>query len=102
MPPDFEKAFELTGTTIGASMRCASRQSLRLIESISACRLSKEPEIRGLRSNPQKQVKIEYKGFASEEPLRFDLLIADCVLINFNQLKLTRGVHHMLLPGAGR
>ncbi len=74
-----------------------------------------------------------YKGFTREEPLRFDVLVEDCVLveakavaevlpihkaqlmsylkllnvpvgllINFNELKLTNGVHRLILPGANR
>ena len=76
---------------------------------------------------------IAYKGFTREEPLRFDLLVEDCVLveakavekilpihkaqllsymklldipigllINFHEMKLTDGVHRLILPGANR
>jgi GxxExxY protein len=76
---------------------------------------------------------IEYKGFTREEPLRFDMLVEGCVLveakavekilpihkaqllsymkllnvplgllINFHELKLTDGVHRLILPGANR
>ena len=76
---------------------------------------------------------IEYKGFTREEPLRFDMLVEGCVvveakavekilpihkaqllsymkllnipfglLINFHEMKLTDGVHRLILPGANR
>ena len=76
---------------------------------------------------------VAYKGFTREEPLRFDLLVEDCVLveakavekilpihkaqllsymkvldipigllINFHEMKLTDGVHRLILPGANR
>jgi GxxExxY protein len=76
---------------------------------------------------------IEYKGFRREEPLRFDMLVDGCVLveakaaekilpihkaqllsymkllnvplglvINFHEIKLTDGVHRLILPGADR
>ena len=81
----------------------------------------------------QKVVMIEYKGFTREEPLRFDMLVQSCVLveakavekvlpihkaqllsymkllnvplgllINFHEIKLTDGVHRLILPGANR
>ena len=81
----------------------------------------------------QKLVMIEYKGFTREEPLRFDMLVEGCVvveakavekillihkaqllsymkllnlplglLINFHEMKLTDGVHRLILPGANR
>jgi GxxExxY protein len=74
---------------------------------------------------------IEYKGFRREEPLRFDMLVEGCVLveakaaekilpihkaqllsymkllnvplgllINFHEIKLTDGVHRLILPRA--
>jgi GxxExxY protein len=76
---------------------------------------------------------IEYKGFTREEPLRFDMLVEGCVVveakavekilpihkaqllsymkllniplglpINFHEMKLTDGVHRLILPGANR
>jgi GxxExxY protein len=81
----------------------------------------------------QKLVMIEYKGFTREEPLRFDMLVEGCVLveakavekilpihkaqllsymkllnvplgllINFHEIKLTDGVHRLILPGVNR
>ena len=76
---------------------------------------------------------IDYKGLTREEPLRFDLLVEGCVLletkavekilpihkarllsymkllsvplellINFHEMKLTDGVHRLILPGVNR
>ena len=76
---------------------------------------------------------IDYKGFTREEPLRFDMLVEGCVLvetkavekilpihkaqllsymkllnvalgllINFHEMKLTDGVHRLILPGVNR
>ena len=81
----------------------------------------------------QKLVMIDYKGFTREEPLRFDMLVEGCVLletkavekilpihkaqllsymkllnvplgllINFHEMKLTDGVHRLILPGVNR
>ena len=76
---------------------------------------------------------ISYKGFTREEPLRFDLPVEDCVLveakavekilpihkaqllsymkllnipigllINFHEMKLSDGLHRLILPDANR
>ena len=86
-----------------------------------------------MRCVSQKIVVITYKIFSREEPLRFDMLVEDCVLvevkavekilpihkaqllsymklldipigllINFHEMKLTDGVHRLILPGANR
>jgi len=78
-------------------------------------------------------VVIAYKSFTREEPLRFDVLVEDCVLveakavekilpihkaqllsymklldipigllINFHEMKLSDGVHRLILPDANR
>jgi GxxExxY protein len=95
--------------------------------------LVKELELRGLLCASQKVVVIEYKGFTREEPLRFDLMVEECVLIeakavqsvlpihkaqllsymklldvplglliNFHEMKITDGLHRLLLPGANQ
>ena len=93
----------------------------------------KELELRKLTTLSQKVVLIEYKGFTREEPLRFDMLVGGCVLveakavqeilpihkaqllsymklldvpigllINFHEMKLTNGIHRLILSGANR
>ena len=52
-----------------------------MIESIYEWCLLKELGLRGLECVSQKFVLIEYKGFTREEPLRFDLLVEACVLV---------------------
>ena len=52
-----------------------------MIESIYEWCLTKEFELRGLTCVSQKGVMIEYKGFTREEPLRFDMLVEGCVLV---------------------
>jgi GxxExxY protein len=128
----FEKASGLTEAIIGAAIEVHRDKGPGLIESIYEWCLAREFELRGLPCLSQKSVVITYKGFKREEPLRFDMLVADCVLveakavekilpihkaqllsymklldiplgllINFHELKLTDGVHRLILPGAG-
>ena len=133
MHPLFEKASGLTKSIIGAAIEMHRDKGPGLIESIYEWCLTKECELRGLPCLSQKTVVITYKGFTREEPLRFDMLVAGCVLvevkavekilpihkaqllscmklldipigllINFREMKLTDGVHRLILPGAGQ
>ena len=132
MHPLFEKAAGLTEAIIGAAIEVHRDKGPGLIESIYEWCLTKELELRGFSCANQKMVVIEYKGFIREEPLRFDLLVNDCVLvevkavqdilihkaqllsymkllnipigllINFHELKLTNGVQRLVLAGANR
>ena len=131
MHPLFEKASALTETIIAAAIEVHRTIGAGLIESIYEWCLLRELELRGLVCANQKLVIIEYKGFKREEPLRFDVLVEGCVLveakalqdvlpihkaqllsymklldvplgllINFHEMKLTNGVHRLILPGA--
>jgi len=133
MHPLFRKASELTEAIIGAAIEVHRDKGPGLIESIYEWCLTKELELRGLPFVTQQIVTIEYKGFTREEPLRFDVLVDGCVLveakavqevllvhkaqllsymkslnipvgllINFHEMKLTDGVHRLILPGANR
>jgi GxxExxY protein len=133
MHPLFQKASGLTETIIGAAIEVHRDKGPGLIESIYEWCLLKEIELRGLACASQKAVTVEYKGFTREEPLRFDVLVEDCVLVevkavqkvlpihkaqllsymkllnvpvglllNFHEMKMTDGVHRLILPGANR
>ena len=133
MHSSFQRASRLTETIIGAAIEVHRDKGPGLIESIYEWCLTKEFELRELTCVSQKLVMIEYKGFTREEPLRFDMLVQSCVLveakaaekilpihkaqllsymkllniplgllINFHEMKLTDGVHRLILPGANR
>jgi GxxExxY protein len=133
MHPLFEMASGLTESIIGGAIEVHRDKGPGLVESIYEWCLTKELELRGLPCLSQKNVVITCKDFAREVPLRFDLLVAGCVLvaakavekippihkaqllsymklldvpigllINFHEMKLTDGVHRLILPGAGR
>ena len=64
-----------------------------MIESIYEWCLQKELELRGLECVSQKFVPIEYKGFTREEPLRFDLLVEGCVLVEAKAVEKVLPIH---------
>lgn len=93
MHPLFQKASGLTETIIGAAIEVHRDKGPGLIESIYEWCLTKELELRGMRLTTQASVSIEYKGFKREEPLRLDLLVEDCVLIEVKAVAGTLPIH---------
>lgn len=133
MHPLFCRASELTEQIIGSAVEVHRHLGPGLIESIYEWCLLREFELRGLVCTSQQVVVIDYKGCEREEPLRFDVMVEHCVLveakavqsvlpihkaqllsymklldvpvgllINFHEMKLTDGVHRLILPGANR
>jgi GxxExxY protein len=93
MHPLFEKASSLTETIIGAAIEVHRDKGPGLIESIYEWCLLKELELRGLSTMSQKVVLVEYKGFTREEPLRFDMLVEGCVLVEAKAVEQILPVH---------
>ncbi len=93
MHPLFPKAAALTETIIGAAIEVHRNKGPGLVESIYEWCLLKELGLRKLSCSTQQQVLIEYKGFTREEPLRFDMLVEDCVLVEAKALENVLPVH---------
>jgi GxxExxY protein len=93
MNPLFEKASGLTENIIAAAIEVHRDKGPGLIESIYEWCLVKELELRGLQSVSQKSVIIEYKGFTREEPLRFDVLVEGCVLVEAKAVEKVVPIH---------
>jgi len=49
--------------------------------------------LRGLSCASQKVVLIQYKGFTREEPLRFDVLVEGCVLVEVKAVENILAIH---------
>jgi len=93
MHPLFERASGLTETVIAAAIEVHRNKGPGLIESIYEWCLLKELELRGLECISQKSVVIEYKGFTREEPLRFDVLVESCVLVEAKAVEKVLPIH---------
>jgi GxxExxY protein len=81
MHPKFTKAAGLTARIIGAAVEVHRDKGPGLIESIYEWCLEKELELNGFSWVSQKLITVTYKGYAREEPLRFDVLVESCVLV---------------------
>jgi GxxExxY protein len=91
--PSFEKAARLTETIIAAAIEVHRDKGPGLIESIYEWCLLKEMGLRGLSCVSQKSVPIQYKGFIRDEPLRFDVLVEDCVLVEAKAVEKILPIH---------
>lgn len=93
MHPLFTKASGLTETIIAACIDVHREKRPGLMESIYEWCLAKELELRGMACVSQKNVVVAYKGFTREEPLRFDLLVEDCVLLEAKAVEKLLPIH---------
>ena len=93
MHPLFEKASSLTEPTIAGAIEVHRDKGPGLIESVYEWCFLRELELRGLRTSSEKQVLIEYKGATRKEPLRFDILIEDCLLVEVKAVEHVLPIH---------
>ena len=89
----FQKADKLSHTAIGAAIEVHRLKGSGLLESIYEKCMMRELELRGLAAVHQRLVRIEYKGLVFEEPLRFDVLLEDCLLLELKSVQEILPVH---------
>jgi GxxExxY protein len=93
MHPKFPKADGLTGNVIGGAIEVHRLKGPGLIETIYERCMLRELELRSLQTDSQRIVRIEYKGITFEEPLRFDVLVEDCLLLELKAVQEVLPVH---------
>ena len=89
----FQKATGLTEGIIAAAIEVHRDKGPGLIESIYEWCLIMELGLRGIECVSQKTVLIHYKGFSRDEPLRFDVLVEGCVLVEAKAVEKVLPVH---------
>ncbi len=93
MHPKFPQADKLSGEIIGAAIEVHRLMGPGLLENIYERCLLRELELRQLPTTRQKVVRIEFKGVTFEESLRFDVLVADCVLVELKAVQEVLPIH---------
>lgn len=93
MHPLFPRASQLTETIIGAAIEVHRDKGPGLVEPIYEWCLMRELDLRKLAATNQKIVRIRYKDFTKEEPLRFDVLVEDCVLLEAKAVEHVLPIH---------
>ena len=93
MHPLFQKANGLTEHIIAGAIEVHKDKGSGLVESIYEWCLLRELEIRKYSTESQRMVQISYKGFTREEPLRFDVLVEGCVLVEGKSVENILPIH---------
>jgi GxxExxY protein len=85
----YSHAAEMTHGIIAAAIEVHRHFGPGLLESIYEWALIRELELGGYQVSTQRLVRIEYKGETRDEPLRYDILVNDSVLV---EVKAVEGV----------
>lgn len=93
MHPHFARANGLTENLIAAAIEVHRDKGPGLTESIYEWCLLRELELRRVAAINQRVVRIEYKGLVREDPLRFDVLVEGCVLIEVKSVEHVLPIH---------
>ena len=93
MHPLFQKADELSREAIGAAIEVHREKGPGLIESIYEKCMMRELSLRNLTFVSQQLVKIEYKGITFEEPLRLDVSVEGCLLLELKCVQEILPIH---------
>ena len=89
----FKKADELSRAAIGAAIEVHRPKGPGLIESIYERCLMRELELRQIATVNQRLVRNEYKGLVFDEPLRFDVLVEGCLLLELKCVQEVLPIH---------
>ena len=86
----FTQASNLTHDVIGAAIEVHKDKGPGLLESIYEWCVTMELELRGHQVQAQDDVIVRYKQFQRKYPLRFDLLVNRCLIV---EVKAVSDVH---------
>ena len=93
MHPDYNKANSLSAMVIGAALEVHRLKGPGLIESIYERCLLRELELRGIVAVNQLVLPIEYKGLVFDEPLRLDVYVEHCLVIENKVVEKILPIH---------
>ncbi len=93
MHPLFKRADDLSHIAIGSAIEVHRLKGPGLLESIYERCFLRELFLRQIPAVNQRQVRIEYKGLVFEEPLRFDVLAEDCLLLELKCVQEILPIH---------
>lgn len=93
MHPLFTKASNLTHDVIGAAIEVHKNKGPGLLESIYEWCLTMELQLRDHQVKTQDAVVVRWKEFTKEYPLKFDLLIDGCLLVEAKAVNEVLPIH---------
>ena len=93
MHPDYDRADAFSKRVIGAAIEVHRKMGPGLIESIYEKCLMRELELQTMPAKNQLVVPVEYKGYTFEEPLRLDILVDGCLLLELKSVEKVHPIH---------
>jgi len=93
MHKDFLRADDWSSQAIAAAIEVHRHKGPGLIESIYERCMARELEIRTIPFQTQRIVPIEYKGMTFDEPLRLDIIIDDCLILELKAVQEILPIH---------
>ena len=97
MHKDYQRAMSLTHPVIGAAIEVHKIMGPGLLESIYERCFMQELKLRELAAINQRVVAIRYKGLEFDEPLRFDILVEGCLLVELKAVEKVLPIHRAQL-----
>ena len=93
MHPKFAKADEWSRKVIGAAIEVHRHMGPGLIESIYERCLMRELSLQGIPAQQQVIVRVEYKGFVFDEPMKVDVLVDHCLILELKAVEKDLPIH---------
>ena len=85
----YDRADKLSREVIGAAIEVHRHKGPGLIESIYERCMRRELELRSIPAMTHRLVRVECKGLVFDEPLRFDILVDDCLLVEVKAVEVS-------------
>jgi GxxExxY protein len=83
----YQKANKISHDVIGAATEVHRRMGSGLIESIYERCIVRKLELCSIPATTQQLVRIQYRGIVFDEPLRFDVLVDSCLLLELTAVE---------------
>jgi len=93
MHPQYHRAHARSSEVIGAAIEVHRIKGSGLLEGIYEKCLIQELSLRNIPARQQVIVPIEYKGYVFEEPLRLDVFVDDCLIVELKSVEEVLPVH---------
>jgi len=90
---DFLRADKWSGKVIGAAIEVHRHKGPGLLEEIYEKCMMRELVLQDIPAENQKIVLVEYKGFTFDQPLRLDLYIDRCLIVELKAVAVILPVH---------
>ena len=93
MHPKFKRANDLSRQVIGAAIEVHRLKGPGLVESIYEKCLMRELFLQKIPACQQVQVAVEYKGFVFDEPLKIDVFVDQCLIVELKAVTEVLPIH---------